>query len=223
MKKNTSKILASVLAIMMVSAMAACGTKPNSSSSAPSTSPAPGSSSAEPVAPPSSSAVHLNPTDAAKLYSDAITGARDADFNDAYNILTNDRIAAIEAAKKADAAITDEDAGKMYDSQTEMIFSLLGFTPTDAEAYAVSVSPLNVKAYGIAVVKPAEGKQELVEKGLTAFIEGQRKSFEQYLVDQYEVAKAGYVKTLEDGTVIMVVTEGQDEVYAAITKALSAK
>ena len=103
-----------------------------------------------------------------------------------------------------------------------MMLELLGLTASDMEAFAVSVSAMNVKAYGIAVVKPAEGKEDTVKNALQNFIDGQKQSFEQYLVDQYEVASNAKLEVLDDGTIVLVMCEDSDSVYEGIVKALEA-
>lgn len=43
-----------------------------------------------------------------------------------------------------------------------------------------------------------------------------------YLADQYEIASNARVETLEDGTILMVMCEGQDDVFTAIKTAVEA-
>ena len=81
---------------------------------------------------------------------------------------------------------------------------------------------MNVKAYGIAAVMPAEGKEEAVKEGLQGFIDRQKSSFETYLADQYAVAESARLETLEDGTVLMVMCEDQDTVFDGIRAAIEA-
>ena len=71
-----------------------------------------------------------------------------------------------------------------------------------------------------AAILPAAGKEDLVLEGLNSFVENQKRSFEQYLADQYEIAKEAKVGTLEDGTVLLVMCENQDAVYDSIKDAL---
>ena len=87
---------------------------------------------------------------------------------------------------------------------------------------AVAVSPMNIRAYGIAAVFPAEGKSEEVQEGLQGFIDQQKQSFEQYLADQYDIASAARLETLDDGTILLVMCEDQDTVFDAIKEALGA-
>ena len=110
-----------------------------------------------------------------QLYQTAIESARDAEMNEAIGILT--------------------DTG---DDMTDVIFELLGVTAADMSAFALSVSPMNIKAYGIAAIYPAAGKSDAVLEGLNAFIDRQKQSFEQYLPGPLEVAKNGQVVTSGD-------------------------
>ena len=63
---------------------------------------------------------------------------------------------------------------------------------------------------------------EAVEAGLQAFMENQQASFQNYLADQYEIALSARLETLDDGTVVMVMCEGQDTVFDAIVSAIEA-
>ena len=49
---------------------------------------------------------------------------------------------------------------------------------------------------------------------------GTQRSFEHYLPDQGEIANNAILKTLDDGTVMLVMSEGWDEVAEGITAAL---
>ena len=73
----------------------------------------------------------------------------------------------------------------------------------------------------MAAILPAEGKSEEILEGVNAFVEQQKQSFEQYLVDQYEIANAAKVETLDDGTILLVMCEDQDTVLDAIKTSLN--
>ena len=111
---------------------------------------------------------------------------------------------------------THEGACVQKDDMADVIFELLGVTAADMSAFALSVSPMNIKAYGIAAIYPAAGKSDAVLEGLNAFIDRQKQSFEQYLADQYEIAGNARLETLEDGTILLVMCEDQDAVFDAI-------
>lgn len=108
------------------------------------------------------------------------------------------------------------------DSVSAMILESMGLKEEDMTAFGVSGSMMNVKAYGIAAVMPAEGKEEAVKEGLQGFIDRQKSSFETYLADQYAVAESARLETLEDGTVLMVMCEDQDTVFDGIRAAIEA-
>lgn len=201
------KYIAAFLCIAMCLAlMSACGTetKPEEStepitseqpSEAPEDSAEPENpeDSAEPEAPEDSS----EPETSSPL-ADAITSARGDEENEAYPVQS------------------DKDAIE------SMYYDVLGFTADDVTELAMSVSLINVKAYGIVIAKPAEGCEETVKAGLQGFIDTQCANFETYLADQYEIAKNAKLETLDDGTIVMVMCENADAVYEAIVAALAA-
>lgn len=139
----------------------------------------------------------LTPEERTQLYETAITAARDEETNQYQSILTS--------------------AGE---DDAEMVFALLGVGAEDMSAYALSVSLMNVQAYAVAAVYPAAGKEDAVLEGLRSFVDNQKQSFEQYLVDQYEIAANARLETLEDGTVLLVMCENQDAVFDAIADAI---
>ena len=106
------------------------------------------------------------------------------------------------------------------DDMSAMILESLGLTAEGMTAFGISMSMMNVKAYGIAAIMPAEGKADAVKEALQNFIDIQKQSFEQYLADQYEIAKSAKLETLADGTVLMVMCENADAVYEAIKSAI---
>ena len=138
------------------------------------------------------------PEESTSALVDAITAARSDEENEAYAVMS----------------------GK--DAIEDMYYTSVGFTAADVDEIAMSISLINVKAYGIVVVKPAEGCEETVKAGLQSFIDTQCKNFENYLADQYEIAKNAKLETLEDGTIVMVMCENADTVYESIVSALSA-
>ena len=101
-------------------------------------------------------------------------------------------------------------------------YQVVGFTAADVDEIAMSVSLINIKAYGIVIAKPAEGCADTVKAGLQAFIDNQCASFETYLADQYEIAKNAKLETLDDGTIVMVMCANADAVYDAIVASLAA-
>ena len=147
----------------------------------------------------SSKPAEKTPEELTTLYAEAITanGGEMVEYNPV-----------ISAAK--------EDDGSAF------MLEMLGLNPDDMTAFGLSTSMMNVKAYGIAAVRPAEGKEETIVSALQAYIDLQKMNFEMYLADQYDIASAAKLETLEDGTVLMVMCEGQDEVFEAIKTAILA-
>lgn len=134
-----------------------------------------------------------------QLYRTAIEGARDQEVNDAVAIVTS----------------AGEDQG-------QAVFDVLGLKAEQVEACALSVSLMNVKAYAVAAVCPADGWEEAVREGLNDFIVRQKESFQTYLPDQYEIASKARLETLKDGTVLLVMCEDQDRVFEAVRAAVEA-
>ena len=132
-----------------------------------------------------------------ELYRSAIQNARDQDANDAFPIVTS-----------------------AEDDTASFLLELMGLSAEDMSAFAISASAMNVKAYGIAAVYPAEGKDEAVKEALRGFVDRQKQNFEQYLADQYDIANNARLETLEDGTILLVMCEGQDAVFTAIHSAI---
>ena len=132
-----------------------------------------------------------------ELYRSAIQNARDQDANDAFPIITS-----------------------AEDDTASFLLELMGLSAEDMSAFAISASAMNVKAYGIAAVYPAEGKDEAVKEVLRGFVDRQKQNFEQYLADQYDIANNARLETLEDGTILLVMCEGQDAVFTAIRSAI---
>lgn len=192
------KYIAAFLCIAMCLAlMSACGTETKPEES---TEPI---TSEQPSEAPEDSAEPENPEDSSEPetsspLADAITSARGDEENEAYPVQS------------------DKDAIE------SMYYDVLGFTADDVTELAMSVSLINVKAYGIVIAKPAEGCEETVKAGLQGFIDTQCANFETYLADQYEIAKNAKFETLDDGTIIMVMCENADAVYEAIVAALAA-
>lgn len=104
----------------------------------------------------------------------------------------------------------------------EFMLDALGMAAEDMEAAAISVSMMGVQAYGIMIVKPAEGSEQAVVDAMNSYVELQRSNFEMYLVDQYEIAEAATVEVLEDGTVLMVMCEDSTTVHDALVESIEA-
>lgn len=152
------------------------------------------------ASPSPSAPAEKTPEELSQLYADAITanGGEMVEYNPVLS------------------AVSEED-------DSAFVLEMMGLAQEDMTAFGLSVSMMNVKAYGIAAIRPAEGKQETIVSALQAYVEQQQRSFEHYLEDQYEIAKAARLETLEDGTVLMVITENADTVFEAIKTAILAQ
>ena len=87
---------------------------------------------------------------------------------------------------------------------------------------AASLSAMMVQSYGVAIVKPAEGKTQEVVDAMDAYIQNQQQTMEHYLEDQYQIAASAKVATVPTGEVVMVCCENSDAVMNAIKTALAA-
>ena len=204
------KIIAAVLCLTMCFALlSACGTENKPAETDPVTSEEPSTAPTESAEPEESAEPSEQPSDepgtapeteapATSALADAITSSRTDEENEAYPVFSDK--AAIEDA----------------------YYQVVGFTAADVDEIAMSVSLINVKAYGIVIAKPAEGCADTVKAGLQAFIDTQCNNFETYLADQYEIAKNAKLETLDDGTIVMVMCANADAVYDAIVAALAA-
>lgn len=99
------------------------------------------------------------------------------------------------------------------------ILEYLGLNDVPVDDWAISMSMMNVKAYGIMLVKPAEGQMDAVMEKLQAWVDNTKASFEQYLADQYEIASNAVCKTIGDYAVV-VMCEDSETVASAIETAL---
>ena len=115
-----------------------------------------------------------------------------------------------------------EDADQLDEEIRNMLFPLLNLEEGDYTDFAASVSGMMVQSYAIAIVKPAEGKQQAVFDAMDAYVQSQQKSMEHYLEDQYQIASAARVATVPTGEVVMVCCEDSDTVFENIKKALAA-
>ncbi|NLV87067.1 MAG: DUF4358 domain-containing protein [Clostridiales bacterium] len=149
------------------------------------------------ASPPEGKPSELSPEEQSALYAEAIENAQDEDSG--FSVMTP------------------------KDEIPELMYTFLGFEAEDTEALALSVSLVNIKAYGIVIVKPAEGRGDAVSAGLQTFIDNQKQSFDHYLPDQYAIAESARLETLKNGSLLMVMTPDVDTVYESISADLGNK
>ena len=114
------------------------------------------------------------------------------------------------------------EADQLSDEVANMMMPLLGLEDDMYDDFAASVSGMMVRVYGVAIVKPAEGKTDAVKSALEAYVTSEQQSMEHYLEDQYQIAKAATVTVAPTGEVILVCAENHDTLLANIEKALAA-
>ena len=114
------------------------------------------------------------------------------------------------------------DAAQLDEEIRNMLLPLLNLEEDMYTDFAASVSGMMVQSYGIAIVKPAEGKADAVKQALQDFVTHEQMSMEHYLEDQYQIAKAAKVEVLPSGEVVLVCCENSDAVLSAIKTALAA-
>jgi len=116
----------------------------------------------------------------------------------------------------------DYEADQLHDEIANMMMPMLNLEDGMAEDFAASLSTMMVQSYGLAIVKPAEGRTQDVVDALNAYVESEQQSMEHYLEDQYQIAKNAKVETLPSGEVVLVCCEDSDTVLANLKKALAA-
>ncbi|WP_394964083.1 DUF4358 domain-containing protein [Candidatus Allofournierella excrementigallinarum] len=151
-----------------------------------------------------------------KDYVAILTGARPAKDNEDL-VIFHLKDGAYTATGGYAGELTEEDIA----SQGAMCLQVLGLAEEDVEEAAFSVSMMNVQSYGLAIVKPAEGRQAAVTEGLQAFIDSQKAAQENYLADQYAIAKAARLDAVKSGEVVLVMCAEQDAVFSSIKDALA--
>lgn len=224
MKTMKQWFLLAVTAVLCA-AMAACADTGASSSAAASSAPASSAPASSAVsestsAPASSSEAASESGDAVTAedpYTAAIVASRDQETNDSLPVL---------GAKAGESAVytylpsSMENDPEAAAQMADMVMQTLTLTPDQLQQYAFSISLINVKAYGVGVFMPAEGQTETVKAALEDFVVNQQKSFENYLADQYEIAKQAKVEVLPTGEVVLVMCENSSEAFSTIEAAL---
>lgn len=199
------RILSICLVAALALTLAACSSKAPSSST-----PAPGTSSGS-----SSVSTPESQPAADKNYAQIIQDSRPAEDNDNLNIIGK------EAGGELTVLMDPHGIDKSeYAANAEMLTGILGLDPASVESFAVSTTMINVRAYGVGIFKPMEGKTQEVMDALNGFVANQQKAFEQYLMDQYEITKAAIVEELPSGEVILVMCENAEDVAASLKEAL---
>ena len=110
-----------------------------------------------------------------KDYAQIIHDARTDEYNEAMLILSSDAEGNLTAMDGPVADLSEEDLKAQADN---FILPMLGLQEGDYERFAASVSTLNVRSYGVAIVQPAEGKAEDVQAALENYVTSQQLAME---------------------------------------------
>ena len=154
-----------------------------------------------------------------KDYSQIIHDARSDEDNEYEMIFTKGEDGKFTAQYGYSA---EYEADQLSDEVANMMMPLLGLEDDMYDDFAASVSGMMVSVYGVAIVKPAEGKTDAVKSALEAYVTSEQQSMEHYLEDQYQIAKAATVTVAPTGEVILVCAENHDTLLTNIEKALAA-
>ena len=154
-----------------------------------------------------------------KDYTQIIHDAREAEDNDYYMIFSPAEDGKFTAQYGYSASYPAED---LNDEIQNMLLPLLDLPEGSYTDLAASLSSMMVQSYGVAIVKPAEGKTQEVVDAMDAYIQNQQQTMEHYLEDQYQIAASAKVATVPTGEVVMVCCENSDAVMNAIKTALAA-
>ena len=154
-----------------------------------------------------------------KDYTKILHDARPEEDNEYYMIFSPGENGKFTAQYGYSESYTNAD--DLSSEIENMLFPLLNLEKDDYTDFAASISGMMVQSYAIAIVKPAEGKQQAVFDALDAYVQGQLQTMEHYLEDQYQIAAAAHISTAPTGEVILVCCENPEPVLSAIKAALA--
>lgn len=108
------------------------------------------------------------------------------------------------------------------DSLYEAFFSgTFGLVEDDYERYAISAGTIITIAYGVMIILPKEGRHDAVMAQVQGYVEQQQKAMENYLQDQYEIAKGAVIKTAATGEVMLAMCKDAEAVMAKMEEGLA--
>lgn len=137
------------------------------------------------------------PEELTVAYTEAINAARDEEMNGYFPVISD-----------------------LDDELMELTLTVLGLTKEDVSAVGIAMSLANIRAYTVAAIMPAEGKEDTVRTGLEHYMETQQANFEFYLEEEYEIASNAKLEQLKDGTFLLVMSEDQDAIFDSVKSAL---
>lgn len=150
-------------------------------------------------------------------YASILQQARPQEENDAYNIY----YAGTDGAVNGTAGFTADLTADQIADGAQASLDLLGLDPEDCLGWAASVSQMMTQSYAVVIALPAEGRTDAVKQGLQDFIQQQMELQQNYLPDQYAIAKAAQLTTLPTGEVVLVMGPSADSELSALKEALA--
>ncbi len=211
MKKNLTLLLAALCAIFMFASCTESSSTPDADSTA-DTSTTESTQGEDGGEESESTASAATP----QALTDAIVNARVDEQNEAFPVMAG---AAGETATYLHNPM--QAPQESIDSETAALMQITGIDYASCDAYAISVSLMNIHAYATGVFYPTSGSEDAVEASLQSFIAAKQAEFENYLPDQYEIAKNAVLRTAQDGAFILVIDENAETVADEIESSLA--
>lgn len=106
------------------------------------------------------------------------------------------------------------------DEMADSVFAMMNLNPDDIDTFAISCSFMNVQAYCVAIIKPVDGKTEAVSGAVTEYVSMQQKNMENYLPEQFEIAKNTKQATVKSGEIVVCMSADSSDVFDKIKSAL---
>ena len=145
----------------------------------------------------------------------AIESTRGDDLNSALPIVTFEAGGAPALATNPNGVSDEEGADLAQMTADTMLLSDGVF-----DEYAVSASLIITQAYAVGVFRPAEGQEDMALTVVQAYVGNVCNSFENYLPDQYDIAKQAIVRQYPSGELMLVMCADAETQADAMEKAL---
>ncbi len=126
-------------------------------------------------------------------------------------IASSDNTKVLESVKNSEALVFNA----MMNVDSEQMETLLGLTSEDVEEFTMKVPTFVVSSSTYIIVKPAEGKEDLVKEKLDLYMTNLETQWSTYLPEQYELVKNRKEEQLGE-YLIYIVSYNNDLVFDAI-------
>lgn len=150
-------------------------------------------------------------------YAAILQQARPEEENQAFDLF----YAGADGQLAGAAGYTDQYTADQLAGISQAALELLGLDPADCRGFAASVSQMMTQSYAVVIALPADGRADAVKEGLQAFIQQQTELQQNYLPEQYAIAKAAQLTTLPTGEVVLVMGPNAADELAALKEALA--